>query len=146
MGNQRYTVAQVKQALEETKGLVYLAAQRLRCDPSTIHNYLNRHPSLQATLDAQRGALLDTAEAKLWASIQKGESWGISLALKTIGKSRGYVERTEVTGKDGGPQEHAVHLAGARDRLTQRLAHLGIRHAEDPPAATNGHSNGVHHD
>jgi hypothetical protein len=31
-----------------------------------------------------------------------GEPWAVAMVLKTIGKSRGYVERQEVTGADGG--------------------------------------------
>ena len=49
--------------------------------------------------------MVDTAELKLWHSIQNGEAWGIAFCLKTIGKDRGYIERQEVTGADGAPQE-----------------------------------------
>ena len=100
----RYTAAQVITALEETKGMVYLAAKRLGCDPETIQNYCKRHPSVQAAKEAQRGEMIDTAELKLWQSIQKGEAWGIAFCLKTLGKDRGFVERQEVTGKDGAEQ------------------------------------------
>ena len=31
-----------------------------------------------------------------------GEPWAVAMVLKTIGKHRGYVERQEVTGADGG--------------------------------------------
>jgi hypothetical protein len=95
-------------ALRETKGMVYLAAKRLGCDPDTVKNYCKRYPTVQAAKDAERGEMVDTAELKLWASIQNGEAWGISLALKTIGKDRGYVERTEQTGKDGTPLNEKV--------------------------------------
>ena len=101
MAKQRYTAAQVAQALTTTKGLIFLAAKRLRCSPDTITNYCNRYPSVQAVRDAMRGQLVDLAEQKLWESIQKGEAWGITLCLKTIGKDRGYVERQELTGTDG---------------------------------------------
>lgn len=42
--NQRYTAKEVAQALIETKGMVYIAAQRLGCDPDTIRNYCKRYP------------------------------------------------------------------------------------------------------
>src|SRR5215831_11189854 len=96
MAKQRYTAAQVAQALTTTKGLIFLAAKRLRCSPDTITNYCNRYPSVQAVRDAMRGQIVDLAEQKLWESIQKGEAWGITLCLKTIGKDRGYVEQQKV--------------------------------------------------
>jgi hypothetical protein len=98
---QRYTAQQVIAALTETKGMIYLAAQRLGCNAETIRNYCKRYPSVQAARDAQRGQMIDLAELKLWQSIQNGEPWGIAFCLKTIGKDRGYVERQEHTGEDG---------------------------------------------
>jgi hypothetical protein len=98
---QRYTAKQVADALTETKGMVFIAAQRLGCNPETVRLYCKRYPSVQAARDAQRGIMVDTAELKLWQSIQNGEPWGIAFALKTIGKDRGYVERQEHTGEDG---------------------------------------------
>jgi hypothetical protein len=100
-GKPRYTAAQVAAALVSTKGLVYLAAKRLKCDVDTVYNYCKRYPSVQAARDAMRGQLVDLAEQKLWESIQSGEAWGITLCLKTLGKDRGYVERQELTGQDG---------------------------------------------
>jgi hypothetical protein len=112
MAKQRFTPAQVASVLVATKGLTFLAAKRLKCDPSTIDNYCKRYPSVQAVKDAQRGQMIDLAEQKLFESIQQGEAWGITLCLKTIGKHRGYVERQEHTGSDGASLwEPAVGLA-----------------------------------
>jgi hypothetical protein len=97
----RYSATEVAQALIDTKGMVYIAAQRLGCTVETIRLYCKRYPSVQAARDAQRGMMLDAAELKLWQSIQNGEPWGIAFALKTIGKDRGYVERHEQTGENG---------------------------------------------
>ena len=105
-----YTAAQVIAALQETKGMVFLAAKRLGCTPNTIKNYCERYPTVQAAKDAERGEMVDTAELKLWASIQAGEAWGIAYTLSRLGKDRGYVERTEQTGKDGAPLVTEVHV------------------------------------
>lgn len=101
MSKQRYTPDQVSAALTTCKGLVYLAAKRLKCDPDTVYNYCKRYPAVQAIRDAQRGQMVDLAEQKLWQSIQRGEAWGITLCLKTLGRDRGYVERQEFGGVDG---------------------------------------------
>jgi hypothetical protein len=130
MGKQRYTAAQVTAALVATKGLVFLTAKRLKCDPDTVLNYCKRYPSVEAAKQAQRGELVDLAEQKLRESIQNGEAWGISLCLKTLGKDRGYVERQEHTAQDGAPLwEGTAGLAALLDAARLLLT----------PPGPNGH-------
>lgn len=43
---QKFTQAQVIDALRETKGMVYLAAKRLGCEAQTIYNYRDRYPAI----------------------------------------------------------------------------------------------------
>ena len=57
---------------------------------------------MKRAVEHARGEVVDYAEQKLRPAILNGEPWAIAMALKTIGKSRGYVERQEVTGADGG--------------------------------------------
>lgn len=104
MGKQRYTVKQVTAALVKTKGLVYLAARDLGCEPATIHNYAKRYAVVRETLVTARGEVVDVAEAALYKAILAGEQWAVLFALRTQGKGRGYVERVEqeVSGRDGG--------------------------------------------
>jgi len=42
------------------------------------------------------------AETGLYKAIREGKDWAIKYILSTKGKSRGYVERQEVTGANGG--------------------------------------------
>ena len=105
-----YTAAQIIAALQETKGMMFLAAKRLGCSHETLRRYCQRYPSVQAAKDAERGEMVDTAELKLWNSIRKGEAWGIAFCLKNLGKDRGYVERIEQTGKDGEQLVKDVHV------------------------------------
>jgi len=123
--SQRYTAKQVADALIETKGMLFIAAQRLGCDPETIRNYCKRYPSVQAARDTQRGLMVDTAELKLWQSIQNGEAWGIAFALKTIGKDRGYVEQQKLAFTDPSgeqPWEPTVGLAILLEAARAKLA------------------------
>jgi hypothetical protein len=50
----------------------------------------------QAKHDA-RGELLDDCELRLWNAVQRDESWAIAFALKTVGRSRGYGERLDLS-------------------------------------------------
>jgi hypothetical protein len=68
---------------------------------TTVYNYINRHATVQQALQDERERMIDTAESALYVALSKQEAWAVSLVLKTIGKNRGYVERHEVTGKDG---------------------------------------------
>ena len=102
---QRYTQAQIIDALKETKGMVYLAAKRLGCEAQTIYNYRDRYPAVRAEMEQQDGEVDDAAEMKLYQAIIAGEPWAVQFRLRTKGKGRGYVERVqqEVSGPDGGP-------------------------------------------
>ena len=102
---QKFTQAQVIDALRETKGMVYLAAKRLGCEAQTIYNYRDRYPAVRAEMEQQDGEVDDAAEMKLYQAIIAGEPWAVQFRLRTKGKGRGYVERVqqEVSGPNGGP-------------------------------------------
>lgn len=96
MAKRRYTDAQIINAINRSRGLVFLAAQTLGCNPATIHHRAQKNPKIRECIEDERGRILDFAEAKLIESIGRGEAWAICFLLKTQGKNRGYVERAEV--------------------------------------------------
>ena len=99
----RYTTEQIIKALQETNGMVYIAARRLGCTPQTIHNHANKTKAVRDAIEDSRGEVIDAAELKLKQAVMNGESWAVAFTLKTIGKTRGYVERQEVSTPDGQP-------------------------------------------
>lgn len=112
-GKRRYTKDEVAAALREKRGLVSLAAGALGCAPQTVYEYAKKYPEVQQAIDDARDKLVDSAELRLVEAIEKkGEPWAIALVLKTLGKKRGYVERIEQTGADGGPVQHegSIHI------------------------------------
>ena len=96
-----YRTADIIKALEETHGMIYLAASSLGCSPHTVYRHAAKNPKVQDVIDSYRGKLVDKAELKLEQAVMNGEPWALTLTLKTLGKQRGYVERQEVTGADG---------------------------------------------
>jgi len=96
-----YRTEDIIKALEETHGMIYLAANALGCSPHTIYRRAEKNKKVQEVIDVQRGKLIDKAELKLEQAVMNGEPWAVTLTLKSLGKNRGYVERQEVTGKDG---------------------------------------------
>jgi hypothetical protein len=147
-GKPHYTASQVIDAFRLTHGLVFLAAKSLGCTPETVQSYCKRYPAVQAAKEAARGELIDLAEAKLLQAVHRGEPWAVAMVLKTLGRSRGYQERHEITGQDGGPIQHAhlhlweerlqaVHAAMAQKKaalMTQRALEVG-RNGDDEHAA-----------
>ena len=93
MGKLLYSTEQIIEALKETKGMVYVAAERLGCAPVTIYKRAKISKAVQDEIDKQRGKMVDIAELKFYQAIQNGEPWAIAMMLKTVGKGRGYVEK-----------------------------------------------------
>ncbi len=102
-GSEKIPLKVVLKALEENRGMVYLAARSINCTAKTIYNYRAKHPEIQEMIDAQRGAFLDQTECALEEAVMRGEGWAVCFTLKCLGKDRGYVERSEFTGADGAP-------------------------------------------
>jgi hypothetical protein len=107
-GWRQFTVDEVAAALEKSHGLVSFAARLLGCNRSTVYEYLNRHPHLRNIISDAGEALLDKGELALEKAIDGNESWAVQFLLKTKGKKRGYVERQEHTGADGGPMVMSI--------------------------------------
>jgi hypothetical protein len=107
----RYTTQQVIDALTATHGMVYLAAQQLRCDPDTVMRYCQRYPTVEQAKHDARGAITDEVELRLLAAIRRDEPWAIAFYLKTLGRSRGYGERLDLN----------VSIQAAAQRVAQEF-------------------------
>ena len=99
---EKYTAAQIIEALREKHGNLSAASRYLNCSRDTIRRYIDLYPTVKAVADEERETLIDFAENQLFKQVQDGNITAIIFTLKTIGKSRGYVERQEVTGAEGG--------------------------------------------
>ena len=99
---EKYTANQMIEALREKHGNLSAAARFLNCSRNTISRYIEKYPTVKAVADEERETLIDFAENQLFKQVQEGNITAIIFTLKTIGKHRGYVERQEVTGADGG--------------------------------------------
>ena len=111
----KYTDKQIIDALQGTRGMVYVAAQRLGCSHNTILARVAKSDNIRAVLVAERGKMGDTAELKLIQAIQAGQPWAVQFYLKTQAKDRGYTDRVEVTGSDGAPFTFTINIAGHGD-------------------------------
>jgi hypothetical protein len=101
MATERIPTDRIIQALRETNGLVSLAAKRVPCSITTINVRRKRVQAVEQVIQECRGELVDLGELALRKAVLNGEPWAVGLVLKTLGKDRGYVERQEITGRDG---------------------------------------------
>lgn len=84
------------ESLEKSLGVVTTAAKAVGIDRSTHYDWYNNDPEYRAAVDSISDIALDFAESQLHKQIQGGEVSSTIFYLKTKGKKRGYVERTEV--------------------------------------------------
>lgn len=102
MAKQRYTAAEVIDALERARGIKAVAAKILGCTRQTVERYAKRYATVAQACRQARETLVDVAEGQLVKSVDAGEWPAVRYVLATLGKSRGYAERTEITGAAGG--------------------------------------------
>jgi hypothetical protein len=102
------TAARMVQAIEDSRGFISEACKLLGCSRSHFYNKLKTFPTAQQALDDVREKRHDYVESKMMKRIEQGDTTMIIFYLKTQCKARGYVERQEVTGADGGPVTLAI--------------------------------------
>lgn len=95
-------------ALVKTLGIVKTACDLSGVDRATHYKWLNKDEKYKAAVIGISDIALDFVESKLHKSIEQGNIAGIIFYMKTKGKERGYIERKELTGKDGEPLEPAT--------------------------------------
>jgi hypothetical protein len=93
----RYTQQRVIDAIQAAKGIKATAAQSLGCSRQTVTNYIDRYPAVKEAYDEAIQTSIDLAQSKLIALVEREEWPAIRFMLVTLGKSRGYVERQEIS-------------------------------------------------
>lgn len=129
---QQFTMQQVIDAVEKYQTIA-AAAVSLKVSRQTIDNYAKRYPKIRKAIKAAREEMVDYGENKLREAVLKGEAWAVCFLLKTQGRKRGYVERSEheISGKGGGAIEVKAFNFGAA------IAGVAPRPMEDSESSGN---------
>ena len=98
------------EALEKSLGVVTTACKQVGIGRTTFYNYYNEDKEFAKKVDDIENVALDFAESQLHKQIQDGSTAATIFLLKTRGKKRGYVERQEITGADGLPNNVIVEI------------------------------------
>lgn len=100
-------------AIPTSGGIITTIAERVGCAWNTAYKYIHEYATIKAAYDDECERVTDMAESvlihniRLAAKKQREKEGGpvdsadAKWYLTRKGKSRGYVERQEVTGKDG---------------------------------------------
>jgi len=113
-------LSEVLTAIKDSDGIKAVIAARLGVTRQTVDSYLVRWKTAQEAYDIEEESTLDLAESLITTNIRNaikvqeraaqenkpeagvvssGDAWQM---LKTKGKKRGYVDRQEITGNEGG--------------------------------------------
>ncbi len=84
------------EALEKTLGIVTTACKAVGVSRVTYYDYYKTDKEFKASVDDLSNVALDFAESQLHKQIKDGIPSSTIFYLKTKGKKRGYIERSEV--------------------------------------------------
>ena len=117
----------IENAIYEKRGNLAAVARSFGLTRNAIAARVSKSAKLQKARDEARETMLDNAETTLYDEALNGNTAALIFFLKTQGKSRGYIERTELTGADAGPVQvaHSLDLSEmSDDALRDSLAAL----------------------
>jgi transposase len=90
----------IEKAIVKALGNLSTASKSLGVERATLYKWIEQE-GLEEAVQEGRNRRLDFAESMLDKGMQEGNMTAVIFYLKTQGKSRGYVERQEITGADG---------------------------------------------
>lgn len=88
------------EALEASLGVVTAAAKKVGIDRTTHYKWMENDPAYKEAVEGINDVALDFAESMLHEAIKQGKEVSTIFYLKTKGKKRGYIEKSEI-GLDG---------------------------------------------
>jgi len=114
-------------ALEYNLGIVTPAAEMAGISRETHYAWMKEDPDYKAKVESFQDVALDFAERKLIQSIKRGSDTANIFYLKTKGKKRGYIERTELdmSGQLTMNWNEVKNYNGANDQADHRDRHPG---------------------
>ena len=92
---ERYSLEQVAEALRRSGGIKAHAARMLHCSRQAIDGYIERHPEIREVWIDARETMVDIAETKLHAAVERGEWRAVHFTLSTLGRDRGYTTKPQ---------------------------------------------------
>ena len=135
----RYKLKDIKDALMTTNGNVTFAARSLGITRAAIYKRALDHPELKEIIESGREELIDISEQllrQILLNVEHPDHWhAINLVLRTLGRNRGYTERTE-TFIGSGENNINIYLPdNNRDVIDGAVREIGA-HLKELPQST----------
>lgn len=92
----------VLKALEETHGVITEACKKAGLARGQFYVYMNNDDKFREQVEEIQEAAIDYVESQLFKNIREGNITGQIFYLKTKGKHRGYVEKTQIQSETTG--------------------------------------------
>lgn len=100
MERDQITNEEIIKVLHKNAGLLSPSSKKLKISRRTLYRWIDADDELKEELKSCREAMIDYSESKLYKNIKEGKETSIIFHLKTLGKDRGYIEKSE----------HAIHV------------------------------------
>lgn len=92
----KFSEKAILKAIEGSRGIVSNVAKKLDVSWNTARDAVKSTPEAIALMDSEKEAIIDLAEDGLYNQVEKEEAWALKYTLATIGKQRGFTEKSEV--------------------------------------------------
>lgn len=137
--NDRYTVAEVADAIRKAQGIKAAAARQLGCEWETVDSYIRRYKTCEAAYEQASERVLDVAESVVIKAIMDGSIEESKWYLVKKGRKRGYGDVVK--------QEGDFYLKISIDELARVMhgdngAKARIRGASEPKVLSDGSPGG----
>lgn len=115
MASEKFTAEQMINAIKTTRGMITYTADYLGCSYNTVRRYIGKYTTVKEAFEDAKDRIADNVENTLYdVAVGKRRKDGTFETEPNVSaliflakthpamRSRGYAERTEVTGADGG--------------------------------------------
>ena len=106
------------EALTKSLGIATTACNKVDVPQSTFYKWKKTDPEFAERVKAIDNIALDLSESKMLELINGGSEALVKFHLSHKGKDRGYVQRKEITGLDGEPNNFIIEIIDSADKNT----------------------------
>lgn len=100
------------EAMEKSLGIVTKACKSVDVQRSTYYKWLKEDEDFRRAIELIEDVALDFVESKLHEQIKENNTPATIFYLKTKGKGRGYIERSEIDHTTKGESINVISLGG----------------------------------
>lgn len=115
------------EALEKTLGNVSQASRMTEINRENHYKWLREDVKYREAYHGIQEMTIDFVESQLHKNISNGDTTATIFFLKTRAKHRGYVERQELTGRDGQALVQQIDLSELSEELLLELQEIAER-------------------